>query len=346
MYQYAAHYADEVDLAAFAIYEQAEDPRIRRNAIVWNTNCVPEMMKHCFNDEPLVALIFAWAYAIQVKEFLEAGQGTDFFGPQQEIAIEASRNLEKGLEDIALHLLPEERVREFRGRLGEWAAEHPIENERFVSTVVSGPAMMAMGAPVAGGLGAAAAMSEQMVALTDRANIMTAYLPRQVAWQTAAMVETSRELVAEMQEEAFGNIEPIFAFMDEQRAAFARDVGRERAAVIAALAEERTAVLSHLEAERGEVFTEIADERNAVLLELNRITLEAIDELMMETRVSMDDGFLVLDQSFDRYFQRTVRLLAVPALLLVVFVVLVMIWVRNTVDRMLRIWEKKVDRQP
>jgi len=99
--QYAAQYADEVDLAAFAIYEQAEDPRIRRNAIVWNTISVPIMMRHCFNDEPLAALIHAWAYAIQVEEFFEAGQGTDFFGPHQDIAVEASGRLEKALEDLA-----------------------------------------------------------------------------------------------------------------------------------------------------------------------------------------------------------------------------------------------------
>lgn len=83
----------------------------------------------------------------------------------------------------------------------------------FISLIIA----LAVGAPVAGGLGAAAAMSEQMVALTDRANIMTAYLPRQIAWQTAAVAEESRELADDMQEQAIGGLDPILVFMDEQR---------------------------------------------------------------------------------------------------------------------------------
>ena len=344
MYQYAAQYADGVDLAAMAIYEQAEDPVIRRNAIAWNTNSVPIMMKHCFNDEPLAALIFAWAYAIQVQDFFETGLGTDFFGPHQEIAIEASNRLEGELENIALGLLPEPRIRAFRGRLTEWTSAHPIDNSRFVSSIVSEEALQAMGAPVAGGLGAAAAMSEQMVALTDRANILTAYLPRQIAWQTAAVTEESRELVADMQEEAIGGLDPILVFMDEQRAAFAQDVGRERAAVIQALAEERIAVLANLETERAEVFREIADERNAVLLELNNITLAAIERVMTESRLTMGEAFVAMDGSVDGIVRRMVQLLALPAAVLVVFLIVVMIWVRNTVNRMLTIWERRLDR--
>ena len=344
MYDYAAQYADEIDLAAFAIYEQAEDPRIRRNAIVWNTNSVPIMMKHCFNDEPLAALIFAWVYAIQVKEFFQTGRGTDFFGPYQEIATDASRRLEEGLEGIAFGLLPEGRIRSFRSRLTDWAAEHPIENDRFVSTIVSEEALQAMGAPVAGGLGAAAVMSEQMVALTDRANIMTAYLPRQIAWQTAAVTEESRKLAVEVQEQAIGGLDPVLAFMDEQRAALAQDIGRERAAVIGALAEERIAVLAALETERSEVFREIAEERHAVLRELNDITLAVIERFMAESRVAMGEVVVSMDRSVDAIIRRTVGLLALPAAVLLVLVVLVMIWVRNTVNRMLAIWENRVDR--
>jgi len=201
-----------------------------------------------------------------------------------------------------------------------------------------------MGAPVAGGLGAAAAMSEQMVALTDRANIMTAYLPRQIAWQAAAATEEGRELAAEMQEQAIGGLDPVLGFMDEQRAAFARDVSRERAAVLEALARERIAVLASLETERNEVFREISDERRAVLLELNTITLAAIERFMADTRLVVDEGFVSLDSSIDRIVSRIVRLLVLPAAILLALVIVAMIWVRSTVNRMLAIWESRVDR--
>jgi hypothetical protein len=201
MYQYAAHYADGVDLDAVAIYEQAEDPRIRRNAIVWKTNSVPIMMKHCFNDEPLAALIFAWAYANQVAEFFETGRGTDFFGPHQEIAIEASTRLEGELEDIAMRLLPEPRVRAFRERLTEWTSEHPID-----------------------------------------------------------------------------------------------------------------------------------------------ITLAAIERLMTESRLAMGEAFVAMDGSIDGVVRRAILLLALPATVLLVLLIVVMIWIRNTVNRMLVIGERRLDR--
>ena len=53
MYQFAAYYAGQVDLAASEIYTQAEDPQIRRRTIEWNTICARPSWRRSPQREPL-----------------------------------------------------------------------------------------------------------------------------------------------------------------------------------------------------------------------------------------------------------------------------------------------------
>ena len=58
--------------------------------------------------------------------------------------------------------------------------------------------LKAMGAEVQGGMGAVGSMNEQMVALTDRMNVMLPYLQRQVRWQSAMFMEDGRQFAADV----------------------------------------------------------------------------------------------------------------------------------------------------
>jgi len=336
MYRYAEHYAGQIELASEEIYEQATDAEIRKNAILWNSHCAAEMMKNCFNNEPMVAMLSAWVFAAQVRDYYENGYGRDIFGPFQSIAIETSQGLEDDLYKIIQVVLPESQVEMLIPKLEEYIEEQPIRNQRFVSQFFSENVVKAMGAEVASGLSAAGSMNEQLVALTDRANILTAHLPRQVFWQTASVLWQSEQMIAQMRDstlaairqEAAGSLDPVFTFLDQQRQYTTEDIAQERAAILEALADERTAVLSYLSQERLEVIQAIMDARGATMSEMDAMTLEALQQFMIETRGAVE-------ASIDQIYLRTVQMLVLPMVFLVIFVIAVMIWTRNTVNRLL-----------
>jgi hypothetical protein len=112
-----------------------------------------------------------------------------------------------------------------------------------------------------------------------------------------------------------------------------------------ALASERTEVLTYLEKERQAAFAEISDERNAIVKEVDALTLAAINHILAESRATLEFSISEFSTHLDRYYWRTIQLLALPFLLLALFIVLVMIWVRNKVNRILDLREKQIERQ-
>jgi hypothetical protein len=334
MYRYGMHYAGQVELAAYEIYEDSKDREIRNNAIIWNTICVPQMMSSCFNHEPMVGLAQAWIYAGQVREYFEEGRGKDYFGPYQDRVVAVSRSLETDIHDIVFGILPEAVADTFEQRRDEWLVQYPINNDRFVTEGITPTMIRAMGTEVPGGLGAAGSMNQQMVAMTDRANLLTAYMPRQLQWQTASVLAQSQEMIADVTDstiarlnrEAGATIGPLLAFLDEQRRLATADMASERAAVLSALVLERTAVLTHLEVQRSEVFKEISNERNELLKNMNEFSLAMLQQTVLESQE-------MAEASIDRVYWRTVNLMVLPFLALIVFLIIVMVWIRNTTNR-------------
>lgn len=337
LYNFAVHFAGQVELASTEIYSSTQDARIRRAAIEWNLNAIPEMMKACFSHDPLAGMLSSWAFAIQMREFLEHGNGREAFGPYQETAIKAAEKIEEDISRLAHAVWPEGDIDEYEQRVAGFAAANPLKNMRFVREGFEREVLEAMGAGVAGGLGAVGAMNEQMVALTDRANLMVPLLQRQIYWHTAMIKEDSREFVAEMADsmvaalgnEMFGHLDPLFEFIDQQRALIAGDVARERTAIFGSIAQERSEVLNALAAEREEILTAIDNERIATMRDVETLILSVLETVRQEAQTGATS-------SVDHFYTRALQVLAIPFLLVAIFIVVVMVWVRNTVNRVLQ----------
>ena len=337
LYAYADHFVGEVELAATEIYTSSDDPEIQRAAIEWNLNATPEMMSACFSRDPLVGMMGAWAFAIQLREFFETGNGRDVFGPHQDIAIDTSRRMEKSIARIAHEVWPEGGIDKAAPGVAKYATEHPLENMRMVRDVAfSAKALEALGAELSGGLSAAGDMNEMMVAMNDRMNLMMPYVQRQMYWHSAMLMADSRELasditdstLAAVQRETMAGMGPAFEFMDQQRALITADLARERDVILTALAMERTEVLKSLSSERNEILLHIANERNATMRDidaLTRMTLEHVSET----------SHMAIVGSVDHVFNRTLQLLALPFALFGVLLIIVMLWVRNTTKSVL-----------
>jgi hypothetical protein len=343
MYFYANHFAGQVDLACNEIYLTSTDPDIRRAAIEWNLNATPQLMMACFNHDPLVGMLAAWTFTIQIQDFFEEGNGRDVFGPQQDIAVKTSGTLETEMSKLVHGIWIGGDIEEYEQAVRNFAAAHPLKNMRFIREGFDAETLRAMGANVSGGLGVAGSMNEQMVALTDRANIMMPYLQRQIYWQSALLMEDSKSLAADLTDstmaavskEMFGHLDPLFEFADRQRALVTRDMARERAAVFSEIAAERKEILVFLAGERNEVIKAIAAERNATMKEIDALTLSVLEQVTRESQSAVLAGV-------DRVYTRTLQLLLIPFLALAVFLVVVMLWVRSAFNRMLTRLEGRV----
>lgn len=338
MYSFAVHFTGQVELASAEIYSATSDPAIRRAAIEWNMNASSEAMRACFFHDPLVALVSAWALTIQMREFFESGSGKDVFGPYQDIAVATSQKLERGMIELVRAVWKEGDLRKYEEEVASFAMAHPLKNLRFVREGYDKATLKAMGAQTAGGLGAVGSMNEQVVAMADRMNIMIPYMQRQIHWQSALLMEDSKDLAGELtdsalvavREEMSGHLDPLFEFVDGQRVLIAGDLARERAATL----DEVARILA---TERSEVFKAMASEREALMRDINALTVAVLERVTRESQPAVTAGI-------DRFYTRTLQLFVIPFFFVVVAFIVVLLWVRSKVNQMLdRSYE---DRRP
>jgi hypothetical protein len=342
MYDYGHTYAGRVDVAASEIYEDTTDPLIRRRVVEWNTLCASQMLLVAFNHEPLMGLVHAWGLAALVREFYDTGTGKDYFGPYQDRVVHVSRDLENDIHQLARSVLPAALVDTLAFHVDRRVEQYPITNDRFITGGLGPKMLQAMGAELASGVGAVGAINEQIVAMANRANILAAYAPRQLQWQTAAALSQTKAMLSDVRDstlevihhEAMDHLDPILEFLASQRALMTRDLVREREAVLTALAAERSAVLTEIAMERNEVFNGISKERIAAVKDINALALATLENAIAQSRV-------VTEAAIDRFFLRTLQLMVVPLVVLTVLVIIVMIWTRNTIHRVLEIQENR-----
>jgi hypothetical protein len=201
-----------------------------------------------------------------------------------------------------------------------------------------------MGAGSAGGIEAVAAINEQFLAMSDRTNQYAGYAPRQIEWQTEAMMAAGRGMISDISDstaamlrrEASAELGSFYRFMAEQRALISVYLANEREAVLNAIAGERNEVLTYLVNERIAVFQALAEERTIVMEEINALSLSAMDKAVAQSRMTVESGI-------DRVFDSTIQILLIPMVLILVFAVIIMIWIRNTVERILKMHESRGD---
>lgn len=321
LYQYAGHFAGEVDLATNEIYTNTRDPDVRMAVLEWNSNAVAEMMRSCFHFDPLTGLLGANAFAAQMHEFFVDGGGRDLFGDRQYVAVETSRRLREELYELSYRVWPDGDFDAYKGRVLAWAASHPIENTRFVRGEFDYDTVLRSGAGEDLGLRLAGSMNAQLLAMTDRANVLMAVMPRQVYWEKEMLFDETRQFVSEMADStlgrATGSLGEMMEFLAEQRRLTVRDIAGERAAVFEAIANERNAVL-----------LAIAKERNETMKAINEVSLASLDRLASSSQRTVS-------ATVDQVFERMTRLLLVPFLALGAFMIAVMIWLHVIVHRVL-----------
>jgi len=341
MFRFGYHYAGQVELVAEEIWRSTPDKEIRDRVTTWATLGVSEVMRVSFNHEPLVGLIQAWMRVELMLEYVETGLGRDYFGEYQERVVEVSRRLNADVEDIAAAALPPDIYEEAAVGIERYVQNNPLDNHRYVTRGLDTKMLEAMSESVSGGLSAAGEMAEQMVGMVDRANLLMAYMPRQVQWQTAEALSLTESMItgltdstlATLRAETDASLEQMMTFFAEQRRLATADLSREREATLGVLTRERQALQEYLTREREATLAAVASERAAILASVREMTAAAIAAGARQAETTVDRGI-------DRVYARTRQLLLIPFVVVLVLTIAALLWIRHTVNRVI---ERRID---
>lgn len=336
MFRYGYHYAGQVELVAENIWHSTSDKQIRDRVTTWATLGVSEVMRVSFNHEPFVGMLQAWMRVGLMLEYVETGLGRGHFGDYQEQVVEVTRRLHADIEDIAAAALPPDIFEEASVGIASYVQRNPLNNHRYVARGLDSKMLEAMSESVSGGLGAAGEMAEQMVGMVDRANLLMAYMPRQIQWQTAEALSLTESMITDLTDSTIAivraetdeSLDRVMTFFAEQRRLATADLSREREATLDVLTGERQALQAYLTREREATLAAVASERAAILASVREMTDAAIAAAAGQAEATVDRGI-------DRVYARTQQLLLIPFLVVILLTVVAMLWIRHAVNRVI-----------
>jgi hypothetical protein len=112
--------------AAGKIEANTTDANTRRNTLLWQVRMISACYTIFRQDDDLKVFLDLWTLCIRMRQFFQDGDGCDLFGDQQEIAINASRQVLTEIERIGRTFLSEEHLAKAKKDAEAFAMANPI----------------------------------------------------------------------------------------------------------------------------------------------------------------------------------------------------------------------------
>ncbi len=278
-----------IERAADSIAAVSRDPGVRLRSLQWKVASVPLVQEASLHDEPLVAVVDLWALALQQADYFETGDGRKAFGPFQDIALAAARQIvfetrHTFARSVRSGEVPPEAVH----AVPAWASSHPIRGDQMHRESLLSSDWNALGIEESSLPGTVASLNQILVGITQRLGYVNEGLLKRVRWQGELMAGTvllsprTDSLLTSLQttSAAIGtalNDAPV----DFRRARelVARDLREQQIAAFAALDRQRVGTLAALGDERLAAFAALRAERIATLATVDSMTWRSIDRV-------------------------------------------------------------------
>ncbi len=225
---------DEIESGADRVRDSSEDPAVRRDALLWKVNAIPQVQTAALRSDPLTSGMDLWALVVQMRNFFHAGNGAKAFGEHARLAQEAMGHAEKRVDAVLARVSTAPGV-EGRPIVEAWAAKHPIQGFDFHRDSLSTEYAISLRGAEEGGFGAVDEAQEGMERFEYRASLMGESLPKQARWNAELAVGDLLNTGALATQ--------VNGILDAQRSAAFESVDRERALALDALTRERQAAL-------------------------------------------------------------------------------------------------------
>ncbi len=130
--QYASRLEATVIATADTISAGTRDPLIQRRALRWKLGVTPTANQAAFLDEPEAAYVAMLTLVTSMREFLVSGAGSQAFGEQQALAVDASTELYGAAIELGESFLSEKELARVTQDVEALVAARPMRGE-FVS---------------------------------------------------------------------------------------------------------------------------------------------------------------------------------------------------------------------
>ena len=113
------HAADDLDA-------RIPGTRAKKMSLVMRTRLVQAFHAMSERDDPATAFVEIWALCVRLREYLENGAGRSLYVPEQQVVIDAAKNLEAEIERIGRLFLKEDALANTRNDVRKFAVSNPI----------------------------------------------------------------------------------------------------------------------------------------------------------------------------------------------------------------------------
>jgi hypothetical protein len=302
-HEFAARFIFAVEQTADEIAAGSEDSHIQLNTLRWKIAVASASDRAASQMAPMLGLLDTWALAVQMREYLDGGQGGSLFGQQQPGAVKIATDLAKEAEDMARSLGP---AREFERELRfvhSYAIAHPLESLDFARASVVQLWAQETGTTTKL-IDTLGTVPEAMAQTTDLMRMYGNTVPSQMLWRAQLAAQKSgisgKDVQTALQrlDERLARLSAMADATPELVNGMVRDV-RKRvdsswAEMLDTVRSERIALAAAVGKEREAAMQDVDVERQALAADAARISSQMISDTGKEVRRLVREALLLI----------------------------------------------------
>jgi hypothetical protein len=292
-HEFAARFIFAVEQTADEIAAGTDDPLIQLHTLRWKIAVASASDRAASQMAPTLGLLDTWALAVQMREYLDSGQGRSLFGPQQPSAVKVAVKLANEAEDMARGIGPPPAFqRELRFVHG-YALAHPIEGLDFARASVVDLWAQESGTTTKL-IETLGTVPEAMAQASDLMRMYGDTIPSQMLWRAQLAAQKSgisgKDVQTALQrlDERLARLSAMADATPELVNGVVRDVRRRVDSswveMLDTVRSERVALASAVSKERAAAMKDVDAERQALATDAARISRQVISDAGAEVR--------------------------------------------------------------
>lgn len=264
--QLTGRYGAIIEHHADSIIDNCADKEHKAQATQWKLTAIPTLYKSLFYNRPLIGLIDAWAYSLQMKYFFESPRAGELYGEWSTVGLRAANLLENEIVSLAQTLPKSGNVDNAQRVIDEWAAKNPLVDFSKHRKSIILFATQGKGAKELTAFQSLGKLNEQLDDIIAQMTVYGAYIPKGVQWQSELILQEigNSDLVDSLSKELSLITSDVHS-MERTFGSLSDVIARERRVAVKKVEEEREIALATLEREREIILDAIAQERKVIL---------------------------------------------------------------------------------
>ncbi|MEJ2194750.1 MAG: hypothetical protein P8X73_07825 [Ignavibacteriaceae bacterium] len=310
--EFGKFFIETVEASADKIIAETNSTVVKRNALEWKINVIPQILQSLTMPDPVAAGTDVRALCMQMDQFFTIGNGRDVFGDQQYIAVKASEKIMDELVTIASDIREISYFEKNKKLFQEWVDQNPIEDLNFYRKSTFDTMAKALGSEEYGLGTTVGSIAEGVQDIRQQITFYTNFLPKHAKWQMELemynlLSDTTVERTINNFDRIVNSTERISKVMEESPEL----IKELQQSSLTELNQQLLIVLTKIAEERKIVLKEIADERIAVLKNIYQQRIETLDRIDLLVNKTVSQSSIVANDIVDKIFWRLLIILGI-----------------------------------